>query len=69
MHKCYVPHCNKQVPDNQGMCKPHWFRVPKPLRDEIFRSYREKDGTNGARWLEAIKIVDAEVTGVLEAAE
>jgi len=24
-----------------SMCKPHWYMVPKPLRKEVWRTYRK----------------------------
>lgn len=30
------------VPTSQFACRPHWFSIPKPLRDEIWDAYREE---------------------------
>lgn len=45
-HHCHWPGCDKQVPPAMWGCKAHWFRLPKDLRDKIWRTYRpgqEKD--------------------------
>lgn len=39
-HTCHWPGCNKAVPPKLWGCKPHWFRLPKPLRDRIWATYR-----------------------------
>lgn len=38
-HTCHWPTCNKQVPPKMWGCKKHWFKLPKELRDEIWRTY------------------------------
>ena len=40
-HTCHATGCSTPVPAVMFMCKPHWFRVPKPLRDRIWKTYRE----------------------------
>lgn len=39
-HRCHATGCDRAVPPRMFMCKPHWFRLPKGLRDEIWRHYR-----------------------------
>jgi hypothetical protein len=50
-HPCPAPNCDREVPFEQLACRAHWFLIPKPLRDELWRAYRE-DGigseTHGA---------------------
>lgn len=38
-HTCHWPGCNKQVPPAMWGCRQHWFRLPKHLRDRIWRTY------------------------------
>lgn len=38
-HHCHWPGCDKQVPPAMWGCKAHWFRLPKALRDRIWRAY------------------------------
>ena len=38
-HACHWPGCKKQVPPAMWGCKPHWFRLPKHLRDAIWDTY------------------------------
>jgi len=39
-HKCPGPDCEKEIPRVQLACPRHWYQVPKPLRDEVWREYR-----------------------------
>ncbi|MFP4538871.1 MAG: hypothetical protein ACLFPA_11290 [Dichotomicrobium sp.] len=39
-HTCHWPGCTRQVPPAMWGCKYHWFRLPKHLRDRIWRHYR-----------------------------
>lgn len=39
-HTCHWPGCDQQVPPAMWGCKAHWFKLPKRLRDEIWRTYR-----------------------------
>lgn len=38
-HGCHWPGCPKQVPPAMWGCKPHWFALPKHLRDAIWLEY------------------------------
>lgn len=38
-HTCHWPGCDKQVPPAMWGCKPHWFKLPKRLRDAIWDAY------------------------------
>lgn len=40
-HTCHWPGCNKEVPPAMWGCKPHWFALPKYLRDKIWATYRK----------------------------
>jgi hypothetical protein len=40
-HHCHATACRAPVPPAMFMCRPHWFSVPKRLRDEVWRTYRE----------------------------
>lgn len=40
-HHCHAIGCETEVPPAMSMCKRHWFMVPKPLRKEVWRTYRK----------------------------
>lgn len=39
-HACHWPGCAKQVPPAAWGCRRHWFKLPKDIRDQIWRAYR-----------------------------
>jgi transcriptional regulator with XRE-family HTH domain len=59
-HHCHWPGCEAQVPPAMWGCKAHWFRLPKALRDRIWRTYapgQEVDLTPSAEYLEVADAV------------
>ena len=61
-HTCHWPGCDKAVPPNMWGCSPHWFTLPRALRDRIWRHYRpgqEITKTPSAGYLEAARDVQA----------
>lgn len=39
-HKCpATTECGVMLPQHILMCKPHWYKVPKFLRDEVYRTW------------------------------
>jgi hypothetical protein len=34
--------CRAEIPHHQLSCKPCWFRLPKPLRDDVNSAYRKR---------------------------
>ncbi len=38
-HTCHWPGCDKQCPPAMWGCKPHWFRLPRVLRNKIWGAY------------------------------
>jgi hypothetical protein len=50
-HYCHAPGCSVVVPPKLFMCKRHWYKLPKRLRDAIWANYvpgqeRRKDPTD-----------------------
>lgn len=39
-HTCHATGCTTPVAPRMFMCKPHWFSLPKRLRDRIWATYR-----------------------------
>lgn len=65
-HTCHWTNCGKQVPPAMWGCKEHWFKLPKPLRDAIWKEYRpgqEKDGTPSDRYLIVAELVKEWIAG------
>lgn len=38
--ECPIEGCDAGRATNQLMCKPHWYKVPKELRDKVWRTAR-----------------------------
>lgn len=49
---CPVPGCSEMHARRLMMCPTHWRQVPKPIRDEVWRSYRE-EGVLSEAYIEA----------------
>lgn len=39
-HECPAPGCSVLVDFKTFACKTHWFTIPAPLRQELWREFR-----------------------------
>ena len=46
---CCVPKCKSTIANTMLMCKPHWFQVSKPVRNQIWKFYKDQDWVNHGR--------------------
>lgn len=51
--ECPVAGCTNKHDRSMLMCRGHWFSVPKPLRDELWRAYRSEEGVFSEAYDEA----------------
>lgn len=61
-HTCHWPECDQQVPPAMWGCRPHWFQLPKRLRDRIWATYeigQETTMTPSRDYLAAAREVEA----------
>jgi hypothetical protein len=61
-HTCHWPGCTKQVPPAMWGCSAHWFKLPKALRDKVWKAYRpgqETTLTPSPEYLAAAREVQA----------
>lgn len=61
-HECHWPGCDRQVPPAMWGCSQHWFKLPKALRNKVWRAYRpgqEVTMTPSAAYIEVAKEVQA----------
>lgn len=42
MHTCPRTGCSARVPDSMFACRPHWYTLPKAIRDEIWWAFRKR---------------------------
>jgi hypothetical protein len=62
LHVCHWPGCEAQVPPAVWGCKPHWFALPKELRNRIWGAYRvgqEADRKVSPEYVAAARAVQA----------
>jgi hypothetical protein len=52
--RCRIPGCPAQVGRRRLMCRPHWYQVPKPLRDLIWATWRSGAGVLDPAYRRAI---------------
>lgn len=43
-HQCPARDCGQQVGPGRLMCRPHWYMVPRPLRDAMWATWRSGQG-------------------------
>ncbi len=44
-HRCPAGGCRQKIRAGRLMCRPHWYQVPKPLRDAVWATWRSGAGT------------------------
>lgn len=57
-HTCHATGCTSRVPPTLFMCRPHWFSLPKAMREAIWDTYRPgqcDDMRPSAAYLEAAR--------------
>ena len=42
--RCPGPGCAELVSASRLMCRDHWYQVPRPLRDEVWRTWASGAG-------------------------
>lgn len=53
-HKCPGPDCSRQVADHMLMCRPHWYQVPRTLRDDVWNAWQNGAGAGSEEHNQAI---------------
>jgi hypothetical protein len=43
-HLCPVGGCRAKVRRDRLMCAPHWYQVPRPLRDAVWAAWQSGAG-------------------------
>jgi len=57
-HRCHATGCEIEIAPRLFMCRRHWFALPRPLRDAVWKTYRagqESDKLPGAAYIEAAR--------------
>jgi len=53
-HLCPAAGCHRHVSPDRLMCRPHWYQVPRPLRDAVWATWRCGAGTGTPEHTDAI---------------
>lgn len=53
-HRCPANGCTRNVSPAMLMCRPHWYMVPRPLRDAVWSAWDNGLGAGTAAHREAI---------------
>jgi hypothetical protein len=57
-HTCHAQGCDTHVPPRMFMCRPHWFALPKAMRDDLWAAYvpgQERRMDPSAEYLEVAR--------------
>jgi len=68
-HTCHWPGCGRECPAAMWGCKPHWFALPKRLRDRIWATYRrgqEITKDPSPEYMEAARAVQAWIAAYVQ---
>ena len=55
-HRCHIPGCGVRVKPEMLLCAFHWAKVPKPLKQAVWKTYRPgqcSDKNPSRAWLDA----------------
>ena len=66
VHTCHAAGCSVEVPPKMLMCRRHWYMVPKPMRDEVWRTYRPGQEDDKAPSDDYLMAMDAAIRAVAE---
>jgi hypothetical protein len=61
--RCPVPGCGEQIDPSRLMCRRHWYRIPKVLRDQVWATWRSGRGTRSREHLDAVRTAIAACQG------
>jgi hypothetical protein len=51
--RCRVRGCRARIGRDRLMCRPHWYQVPKPLRDQVWAAWRSGAGAATSEYRQA----------------
>src|SRR5260221_9914101 len=54
--RCPVPGCGDLIDPSRLMCRRHWYRVPKHLRDQVWATWRSGQGTHSREHYETVRM-------------
>jgi hypothetical protein len=65
-HECPAEGCTRTVNVSMLLCRPHWFMVPRPLRNAVWVTWADGAGEGTLAHCQAIRaairVVDGKLT-------
>jgi hypothetical protein len=65
-HKCPATGCPQRVADHMLMCRPHWYMVPRELREPVWDAWQSGAGAGTEEHNDAIRAAVAAVNAKLK---
>jgi hypothetical protein len=53
--RCPVRGCGDQIDPSRLMCRRHWYRVPRQLRDQVWATWRSGQGALSREHQDAVR--------------
>jgi hypothetical protein len=53
--RCPVPGCGDQIDPSRLMCRRHWYQVPRPLRNQVWATWRSGQGALSREHADAVR--------------
>jgi hypothetical protein len=53
--RCAVPGCGEAIDPSRLMCRRDWYLVPKPMRDQVWCTWRSGQGAISREHEEAVR--------------
>jgi hypothetical protein len=53
--RCPVPGCGESIDPSRLMCRHDWYLVPKPMRDQVWCTWRSGQGAFSREHQEAVR--------------
>jgi hypothetical protein len=57
--RCPVPGCREPIDPSRLMCRAHWYRVPRHLRDLVWATWRSGEGALSSEHQQAVRVAIA----------
>ncbi len=55
-HRCPGPECSANVPDDVLACRVHWYQVPRPIRNAVYRAWKRGEGAGSSEHRQAMAL-------------
>jgi hypothetical protein len=55
VNRCPVPGCGEPIDPSRLMCRRDWYLVPKPMRDQVWCTWRSGEGACTREHREAVR--------------